>query len=209
LGAGVAAILGLMWADPRTCQTVQSSGLPVGRQVQVYAFAPPTITDAALSHLSQKLIVSLVYSHDVVSRVSLGAVRDLRNAAMWLCEAEAGEGTEGWSAVTARAKRWKDNTGRKEDMDWFIAVRKTLEANMQNAFMYPPGRVLWAMRDGDLHPSHRLHAIHKNAGDAPEDKLRLFEVLDVEQVFSQIVFSRDMLTAHMPHQYDRIIHDLL
>lgn len=178
-----------------------------------------TITDAALSRLSQKLIVSLVYSHDVVSRVSLGAVRDLRNAAMWLCEAEAGAGTEGWSAVTARAKQWKDSPGRKEDMDWvraasvffrlvcmclmrffgaqFIAVRKTLEANMQNAFMYPPGRVLWAMRDGDLHPTHRLNAVPKSAADdrdAPEDKLRLFEVLDVEQVFSQIVFSRDMLT---------------
>ena len=68
---------------------------------------------------------------------------------------------------------------------------------MQNAFMYPPGRVLWAMRDGDLHPSHRIHAVNKGAAgdrDALEDKLRLFEVLDVEQVFSQIVFSRDMLT---------------
>ena len=68
---------------------------------------------------------------------------------------------------------------------------------MQNAFMYPPGRVLWAMRDGDLHPSHRIHVETKSTvddRDTSEDKLRLFEVLDVEQVFSQIVFSRDMLT---------------
>ena len=41
LGAGVAALLGMMWADPETCLTVPSSGLPVGRQVQVYCFAPP------------------------------------------------------------------------------------------------------------------------------------------------------------------------
>jgi len=61
-------------------------------------------------------------------------------------------------------------------------------------------------------------------------KLRLFEVLDAERVFSQIVFARDMLLyvfpaqrafsaaeiylfllnrAHMPHQYDRVLHDLL
>ncbi|KAF8966422.1 hypothetical protein BDZ97DRAFT_682787 [Flammula alnicola] len=210
LGAGVAAMLGMMWADPKTCQTVRSSGLPVGRQVQVYAFAPPSLTDAALSRLSDKLIVSLVYSHDVVSRLSLGSVRDLKNAAMWLCEAEAGDGVEGWSAVTVRAKRWKDGAGSQDDMDWFIAIRKTLEANMQSTNMYPPGRVLWAMRDGDLHPAHQLYS--KPGGkkdDTAEDKLRLFEVLDVEKVFSQIVFSRNMLTAHMPHQYDRVIHDLL
>ncbi|PPQ81087.1 hypothetical protein CVT25_014550 [Psilocybe cyanescens] len=228
LGAGVAAILGMIWADPKTCLTVRSSGLPIGRQVQVYAFAPPyvlyschqrlsltgcdsALTDAALSRLSDELVVSLVYSHDIVSRLSLGSVRDLKNAAMWLCEAEAGNAVEGWSAVTARAKMIKDGAGSQDDMDWLISIRKTLEANMQNTDMYPPGRVLWAMREGDLHPSHQLQQIPEGKGAATtdKDKLRLFEVLDVEKVFSQIVFARDMLTAHMPHQYDRVLHDLL
>lgn len=107
---------------------------------------------------------------------------------------------------------------------------------MQNTDMYPPGRVLWAMREGDLHPSHQLQQIPEGKGAATtdKDKLRLFEVLDVEKVFSQIVFARDMLTsvyiraipthllmdnadhslqmlfsAHMPHQYDRVLYDLL
>ncbi|KAF9526319.1 hypothetical protein CPB83DRAFT_795112 [Crepidotus variabilis] len=219
LGAGVAAILGMMWADPKTCLTVRSSGLPVGRRVQVYCFAPPSLTDPDLSQLSSKLIVSLVYSHDVVARLSLGSVRNLRNAAMWLCEAEiAGEGTkrgngnskslEGWSAVIQRAKRWQTGEGTPDDMDWFIAMRKTLEANMQNTHFYPPGRVLWAMRDGDLHPAHQKFGSSMSAGSG-KDKLRVFEVLNVEKVFSQIVFARNMLTAHMPHQYDQVIHDLL
>lgn len=80
-----------------------------------------SLTDAALSRLTSHLIVSLVYSHDVVSRLSLGSVRDLRNAAMWLCEAESssGEGSaEGWSAVTSRARSWKDGTGGVDDLDW-------------------------------------------------------------------------------------------
>jgi hypothetical protein len=134
---------------------------------------------------------------------------------MWLCEAESSssgaENGEGWNAVTSRARRWKDGTGEDDDMDWFIAMRKTLEANMRNANMCPPGRVFWAMRDSDLHPAHRLH-FHEAELDTArncEDKLRLFEVLDVEKVFSQIVFARDMLSAHMPHQYDRVLHDLL
>ena len=62
---------------------------------------------------------------------------------------------------------------------------------MQMANMFPPGRVLWAMRDSDLHPSHRLAGSDKEKSG--EDKLRLFEVLDVEKTFSQIIFARDML----------------
>lgn len=97
----------------------------------------------------------------------------------------------------------------------FIAIRKTLEANMVNVHMYPPGRVLWAMRESDLHPHHRKSqpspGPRYQASDTskPPDKLRLFEVLDVEQVFSQLVFARNMLSAHLPHEYDRVLHDLL
>ncbi|KAK2462270.1 hypothetical protein APHAL10511_005576 [Amanita phalloides] len=215
LGAGVAALLGLMWADPKTCLTVPSSGLPVGRRVYVYCFAPPCLTDANLSKLADRLVVSFVYSHDVIARLSLGSVRDLRNAAMWLCEAEATNNGDGWSAVTRKAKAWKSlgNEGR-EEFDWFIAMRKTLEANMQNVNMFPPGRVLWAVRENDLDPSHNSPVWHTttdsvNACRGNPNKLRLFEVLDVEKIFSQIVFAKDMLMAHMPHQYDRVLHDLL
>ncbi|CAK5276119.1 unnamed protein product [Mycena citricolor] len=202
LGAGVAGLLGLMWADPQTCLTVHSSGLPVGRRVSVFCFAPPSLVDAALGKRAEHLITSFVYSHDIVARLSLGAVRDLAAAAMWLCEGDGqgdADAASGSAAVTEKAKRWKAGDGG--DMNWFISVRKTLEANMTMSNMVPPGRVLWAMRDNDFSPKHR------QTGKA--DKLRLFEVLDVEKVFGQIVFAKDMLSAHLPHQYDRALHELL
>ncbi|KAK7051324.1 hypothetical protein VNI00_004824 [Paramarasmius palmivorus] len=200
LGAGVAALLGLMWADPKTCMTVHSSGLPVGRRVSVYCFAPPALTDASLSRLASHLVVSFVYSHDVVSRLSLGSVRDLKNAAMWLCDANEGDQQDaGYTSVTDRASRWKAGNGLPEDPQWFIAVRKTLEANMQMAHTFPPGRVLWALRESDLHPSHRT-------SDSANDKLRLFEVLDVEKVFSQIVFAKDMLGTKVIQTARQILH---
>ncbi|KAJ7896022.1 hypothetical protein B0H14DRAFT_2680053 [Mycena olivaceomarginata] len=211
LGAGVAGLLGLMWADPKTCLTVKSSGLPLNRRVSVYCFAPPSLIDPALGKIAENLITSFVYSHDVVSRLSLGAIRDLGAASMWLCDGnEAKEGRHandaaGYTVVTARAKRWKAGSGTEDDPHWFISVRKTLEANMHMSNMVPPGRVLWAMRDNDFFPAHRQTA---NSDSAP-DKLRLFEVLDAEKVFSQIVFARDMLSAHLPHQYDRALHELL
>lgn len=60
---------------------------------------------------------------------------------------------------------------------------------MKDQNLFPPGRVLWGMRDGDLHPSHQKRK-KKN-----KDKLRVFEVLDVEKIFDQIVFARNMLTC--------------
>lgn len=61
---------------------------------------------------------------------------------------------------------------------------------MRMAHLYPPGRVLWAIREGNLHPSHRLSSSSRKNGI---EKVRLFDVLDVEQVFNQIVFAKDML----------------
>lgn len=95
-----------MWADPKTCLTVRSSGLLPGRRTQVYCFAPPyvvrlphyssqiylqgfrALTDANLDHLTAKLIISIVYANDVIPTLSLGSALDLRDVVARLCEAE-------------------------------------------------------------------------------------------------------------------------
>ena len=96
LGAGVAALLGIMWANPGSCRTSSKSGLPAGREVKVYGFAPPCTTDLCLSKLwcvallagvsagadakvsychSKNLVHSFVFSSDAVARFSLGHIR--------------------------------------------------------------------------------------------------------------------------------------
>ena len=62
---------------------------------------------------------------------------------------------------------------------------------MVMADLFPPGRVLWAIRDGDLSAPHRLGPESRN--ELNKDKVRLFDVEDVEKVFGQIIFARDML----------------
>ena len=65
--------------------------------------------------------------------------------------------------------------------------------------LYPPGRVMWAVRRGDIDESDSGPQGEKKYDPSAipvaesADTLRLFEVLDVEKVFSQIVFARDML----------------
>lgn len=44
LGAGVAGLLALMWGNPDTSLTSSQSGLPVGRKIKSYGFAPPYVS---------------------------------------------------------------------------------------------------------------------------------------------------------------------
>jgi len=207
LGAGLCTMLGLMWADTTNCVTVRESGLPPGHGVQVYAFAPPCILDSKLSKISSSLVHSFVYSNDVVSRLSLGSVRDMTSAASWLCDAdERGKG-EGYTGIVRRALVQKAGYGDLGSLDWFLSIRRTLEANMQMDRLYPPGRVWWAISDDSGTPQHQGVSSPSTSRNIP-DNPRLYEVLDVEKVFGQVVFARDMLSSHMPHTYDRVLQQL-
>lgn len=43
LGAGVGALIGMLWTNVETCETVELAGLPKGRRVKVWAFACPFV----------------------------------------------------------------------------------------------------------------------------------------------------------------------
>ncbi|KAL5637227.1 hypothetical protein ACGC1H_001018 [Rhizoctonia solani] len=207
LGAGIASLLSLMWADASTGLTVRRSGLPSHRRVTVYCFGPPCIMSPQLSKLAKSMVTSFIYSHDIVSTLSLGSVRDMQRAAAWLC---VGSGEESCSNMLSKATRHRfGRQGEDEEAEatakWLLASRKTLEANMNMADLFPPGRVLWALNDYDV---SRITG-NTNPTDTQPGVLRLFEVDEVETAFSQIVFSRDMLSSHLPHNYNRVIQELL
>ena len=59
---------------------------------------------------------------------------------------------------------------------------------MHMADLFPTGRVLWATYNDELHPSHQ--AVPQTGSS---HFLRLFEVNDVERMYGQVIFSKDML----------------
>lgn len=75
---------------------------------------------------------------------------------------------------------------------------------MRYADLFPPGRILWAIRDSSFHRSYQ-----KAPFSASPDVPRVFEVEKVEDVFGQVVFARDMLTSHFVQNYDRVLHEFL
>lgn len=84
------------------------------------------ITSASLSALARPLITSLELSYDLVSRLSLGSIRDLRSVSDWLSHAMSGAdkgGVDGLIGRMARFKlggkgRWIDLDARKEEEDF-------------------------------------------------------------------------------------------
>jgi hypothetical protein len=125
---------------------------------------------------------------------------------MWLC---TGKGKERPLTIVRRAldlqkEKQGGVTSREEEIAWvrlhgsilfisllihlqFLSLRKTLEANMNLAHLYPPGRILWALNDQDL------QAPFRTSNNSDDNKVRMFEVLEVDKVFNQILFSRRML----------------
>lgn len=107
LGGGVAALLGIEWAQRATLFMAQnakrsrkvkhppistkfvtsfSSGLPPGRPIHVYAYGVPAVASYELGKYCDGLVTSVIQNSDVVPSLSLGVLRDLKNVAVTLYE---------------------------------------------------------------------------------------------------------------------------
>jgi len=74
---------------------------------------------------------------------------------------------------------------------------------MQMDRLYPPGKVWWAIRGNSDNPTCPEPTSASTSCNIPEN-VRLYEVLDVEKVFGQVVFARDMLRYVSIHMNVRV-----
>ncbi|CAG8620118.1 11286_t:CDS:2 [Dentiscutata erythropus] len=225
LGAGVASILALLLASPKNCMTTRWSRLPLGRKVHAYAFATPCVMSEALSKRVQPLVTSVAYGNDVVCRLSLGHVLDLRNMVRFLGSnksksGEAGEETASkiikkfidyQSRTFSNDERGKEN--REEFENWFWKVRNDCYQHMQNPKLYPPGKVYWIV-NGNRVPYCEENNDQEDSDDEEEGMDRENSFLedktnkqyymldvDVEKIFNEVTFSPRMMMDHLPHIY--------
>jgi len=125
LGAGLAALLALLWVgvpqdgdDAASSlphgwigRTSRASGLPPNRRLHAYCFGVPCVMSGPLARRTAPFISSWTHSYDIVSRFSLGHVLDIRNACAWLAweesESRAAHAPPPSSTSTAGAERRK------------------------------------------------------------------------------------------------------
>lgn len=184
LGAAIASMLTLMIASPDACTTTVESGLPPFRSVKTYCLATPCCMDLALSKRSKKLITSVVYSYDVIARLSLGSIRDLRTVVAWLTQ--DGAENELSTSIITRALNANEAT-----VNWLVSLRNGIEARMKAEKLYPAGTVYW-IRD---HPEEN-------------NEYHLYRIEDLEKVLGSLIFGKTMINDHWPHRYEMVLSQL-
>ncbi|CAG8648957.1 3043_t:CDS:2, partial [Dentiscutata heterogama] len=227
----VASILALLLASPKNCMTTRWSRLPLGRKVHAYAFATPCVMSEALSVRVQPLVTSVAYGNDVVCRLSLGHVLDLRNMVRFLGSNKSKSGEAGEETASKIIKKFidyqsrtfsNDERGREsrdEFENWFYKVRNDCYQHMQNPKLYPPGKVYWIV-NGNRVPYCEDNNDQEDSDDEEEGMDREKSFLedktnkqyymldvDVEKIFNEVSFSPRMMMDHLPHIYGNTVND--
>jgi sn1-specific diacylglycerol lipase len=202
LGAGVVGLLSLMWASPLTGKTRSNSGFG-DHKVHAYCYAVPCLMDAKLGEHCTSIITSFVSSWDLVSRLSLGSITDIRNALAWLCHWE-NTTDEDFNCGTFIRNTLEHQTGR---LDSSVSGKSRFEQSAETlarridehrcgVHLYPPGKIFLSYQDHELQRTqHQPTALYEVNGDR-------------KAVFDRILFAAGMLGGHLPQVYVRILTSL-
>ena len=183
-GAGVAALLTAHF---------RRAGVT---DVRGYAFAPPCVLSLHAAKELQDCLVSVAFGDDIICRLSLGHLEDLRNA-MAALAAEPQLCTRAITAVGPSDPTDDDVPDAQsprpvsaDNEEWVTSLRSSLHALMQADRLYPPGRVLWipaaVTADGEV-----------INGGAPR-------WVD-NAAFCEVTLSSTLFNTHMPHVYEQAI----
>jgi hypothetical protein len=140
-GAGVAALLVHHWRVRYP-------------HIRGYVFAPPCVLTLAAAKALAPRLISVVYGDDLIPRLSLGSVEDLRNAAAALASEprlcsriHAAIGSDSLPDLDDLVPPSPVGEPLDGEADaqriWMTSLRNTLHAVMQAEKLYPPGRILW------------------------------------------------------------------
>ncbi|KAI9300433.1 hypothetical protein BJ944DRAFT_257870 [Cunninghamella echinulata] len=256
LGGGVVSLLSVLWSedrqtflekepsttvsaalthDPVPFVTSRLSGLPAGRPVHCYAYGPPCVMSFELSqYCGQGLVTSIVNGYDVVSCLSWGLIKDLKNVATSL-HVESHTAESIISRIIGRYNRASGKSNNNDNKDpsssqqqqyasreeeeeeqWLWATIKTMRADMHAEKLYPPMTVYHVETIPQLVQSHTLHTQsslpHSSTKQSQYRKAHMTTLTlcdDIQARFSEINFSRSMFIDHTPSLYEKSIRNLL
>ena len=135
------------------------------------------------SNLLQSLVISTAVDDDVIPRLSLGTVRDLRDVVLWMRRNDDLIKGIRTRALTSMSSSIPLHSLPEAQVDVGLAYEIETVC-FQNEKLYPAGRIIWIM------------------------KKKVYEVLDVEAVFGCLLFSSTMAGRHLPHIYHGAINEL-
>jgi hypothetical protein len=228
LGAGVAALLSLLWSEPECDgeidylpadtstkediptmswppqrRFVTKEPLPPGRPIRCFAYASPCVADKDLYKYAYGLVTTIVHGEDVVPTLSLGVLHDFKAISVSLyAENSLAED------IIARCLGLRQGTNggapdaENMDADWFLSLIKTMRADMTSEKLYPPGEVYLidysVERFSALDSAKHRHCV----------RARMRRVTKVEERFGELIFSKRMFSDHTPNRYEKCLDAL-
>ncbi len=186
LGAGIASILGVLWADPETNSIRPESGLP-RRSVKVYAFACPSVMDDRLADKCQNMILSVAIGWDWLARVSHAAVLEIRDATIML-KAHDVE-TPGLVDKIISGRCSEAEVGELYELRRKITQSVTRDSDYSK--IHPPGKNVWIYKSQIEPETYAFYHVRSRA-----------------KVFGEILFEENMLNDHQPTTYDDILEKI-
>ena len=165
LGAGVAALMTLIWGDPHG-RIRDGCGLVPGRPIQCIAYGCPKVFSLELVQATQAFVTSFVIGSDIVPRLGLASTRDVIKVLLWLDQ---------------HPEFLKSLANNETSENHFKTRLAIAQEEMTCKKLYSAGTTFWYC----------------------QDKIRL--VVNVEQVFGQMLFDQGCISDHLPTAYESVL----
>ena len=172
-------------------------------------------------------MTSVIHSYDIVSSLSLGLLKDFKNVAVSLHnESQVTDeilsriigqyqksGTEAAPNGEHGSEQSTEEHQPDDDEQWFWALIKTMRADMTSEKLYPPSTIYHIESIPQLvqHTDGRSETLYSKKRTAQTKRAHtvvLTKCENVEQRFSEIIFSRSMFLDHAPNNYEKTIRQL-
>lgn len=193
LGGGAATLLAIIWHHDRM----------FGSRVRGVAFAAAACVSKELSRYCTEFVTSVIYADDLVSRLSLRAVENLRRILVAMCSEDGKDQCFDADSISSlieayitagrsTAKRWR------RYLDRIYHALTSVAAKHQSPFqiMYTGGSILCAIPEEDyvLHPEKRPL---QNSSNLTTSSTHLIKPRKLED-FGEIVCNPAIFLKHFP-----------
>jgi len=191
LGGGSTGLLALYWfSDP----DIMRYGF------QAYALAPPCTNSQEFTPFLKTCCVSCAYGNDIVARASLGAIRDLCEMLLAFERLDVSPSQKQGQHLTAGQIVSKKFYGQPAPTADMLSLYVDIKDHFSTFKLVPPGFIFQIFKK-------------KKLGASKLDLGRR-EVVECEkyvgaflrgEFFQEIIFSKTMLSDHMPNLYEQAL----
>ena len=186
LGAGVAALLALLWMSDSAFSKTGFFAL---------AYAPPAVVSGELNVHLKRFVFSCSYGNDIVCRMSFGSLRDCVAIIDYFNYKDHEEGNDeakGENSIKPGHILTRRLYKKEQDQS-LLSIYKELQSRFNNHKLETPGHV------------YQIYNVksHKESGFLPETGCKYVGSFVENKFFDEIIFGKSAFNDHFPDLYEK------